>query len=106
MMPAERDTVDELLAGCAIESHQLLLDELAGAIGQQKIRNGIVPFFRALVRAAAEGRFAPSLGVAISAARQATVAAANRPDVPFVGDPVAQATGERLLRGIREKACA
>lgn len=102
---AEREVIAQMLAGCPVDIHQQLLDELAGAIRHQKIRS-IVLYARALVRAAAEGRFTPSLGVGVTAARQAAATSANRPAVPFVADPAAQAAGERLLRRIREKASA
>lgn len=97
----ERDAVAQLLTTCPKESHQPLLDELAGAIEHRKIRNGITPYARALVRAVAEGRFSPSLGVAVAASRQAAKNAANLPSAPFVADAAAQAAGERLLARVR-----
>lgn len=103
MLDAEREAIAQMLAGCSVDIQQQLVDELAGAIQSNGVRS-IVPYARALVRAAAEGRFAPSLGVAIAAARQATATAANLPTAPFVVDKAAQATGERLLQKIREKA--
>lgn len=103
---AEREVIAQMLAGCPVDIHQQLLDELAGAIRHQKIRS-IVLYARALVRAAAEGRFTPGFGVGIAAARQIPATVANLPIAPFVADPAAQAAGERLLQKIiREKASA
>ena len=103
---AERATLEALLGEVPAESRQILLDEIAGAIAHQKIKVGLIPFSRGLARALQAGRFVPSLGVSVAAARQATATAANLPTVPFVADPAAQAAGEQMLRRIREKACA
>ncbi|MDO8263616.1 MAG: helix-turn-helix domain-containing protein [Gallionella sp.] len=104
---AERDAVAQLLDSCPAEFRQPVLDEMAGAIRHQKIRNGVVPYARALARAAAEGRFSPSrLGVVVMAARQAVATVTAAHAVPFVADPAAQETGARILacvRATREK---
>lgn len=102
----ERAALDDLLAGCTADLRQPILDELAGAQRQNRLRVGVVPFCRALVLAAADGRFSSSLGVAVAAARarQATEKAAAA-SAPFVPDAEAQAVGERLVEKIRAR-CA
>lgn len=72
MSEKERDSVGQLISGCPLEFRQPLLDELAGAISHQKIRDGITPYFRALTLAAKNRTFSPNLGVSIQATRQAT----------------------------------
>lgn len=104
--PAERAALEGLLAAVPAELQQPLLDEVAGAIAFHKIKIGPIPFARGLAQAVSEGRFTPSLGVGVTAARQAAATAANLPTAPFMADPAAQAAGERLLRRIREKSCA
>lgn len=103
---AERAALEALLGEVPAESRQTLLDEIAGAIAHQKIKVGLIPFANGLARAVQAGRFIPSLGVDVAAARQAAATAANRPTAPFVADPAAQAAGEQILRRCREKACA
>lgn len=102
----ERAALDDLLAGCTADLRQPILDELAGAQRQNRLRVGVVPFCRALVLRAAENRFSSSLGVAVAAARarQATEKAAAA-SAPFVPDEAAQAVGERIVEKIRAR-CA
>lgn len=102
----ERTALEGLLVTVPPESQQPLLDEVAAAIALCRIKVTPIAFARGLVQAASEGRFTPSLGVSVTAARQATATAANLPTAPFVVDRAAQATGERLLQKIREKANA
>lgn len=69
--PIELKLLGELVAVCPAGQRQALLDEVEGARQKGSLRAGIVPFARALVKAEAQGLFSPSLGVAVSAAREA-----------------------------------
>lgn len=97
---AERTALDALLAEVPAESQQTLLDEIAGAIAHQKIKVGLIPFARSLVKAIHGGRFSPSLGVAVASSRQVAAEASRRIE-PFRPDAAAQAVGARLLARVR-----
>lgn len=79
----ERSVLADLLAGCASNSRQAVLDELEGYIRAGRITTGIVPLARFLVKAVGDGKFVPNYGVAVTGDRAvrfqhaATVAAAS-----------------------------
>lgn len=79
----ERSVLADLLAGCASDSRQAVLDELEGYIRAGRITAGIVPLARSLVKAVGDGKFVPNHGVAVTGDRAvrlqhaATVAAAS-----------------------------
>lgn len=100
----ERTAVEGLLTGIPPENHQSILDELAGAIAHRKIRYGVTPYVRSLVRAVQCGTFSPSLGVSIQAARQANEQqAAILKHATDIGpmDPAVLAAGSKFINRIR-----
>ncbi|MGP8437818.1 hypothetical protein ACT2FY_39005 [Paraburkholderia fungorum] len=66
----ERDGLIAALRKCDAHVHQDLLDEIAGVQAAKGFRMGMVPFAHALVRAADEGRFVLTAGVAIRKVRE------------------------------------
>jgi hypothetical protein len=103
-LPAsERDSVERLIIGCPIEHRQPLLDELAGAISHQKIREGATPYLMGLIRAVKNQSFFPSQGVSIQAARQAAErqTAMRLASKVYEFDSSAMASGVQVLNKIR-----
>ena len=66
----EIEVVLKLLKQVPVSKHQVLLDELQGAISTNSIRKGKIPLFKSLVKAVKLGSFAPSLGLAITVSRR------------------------------------
>lgn len=99
---SERSAVDKLLDSCPEYLHQQLLDELAGAMHRKKIKSGLIPYMRALMRAANQGSFYPSLGLDVQASREAA-SSIKQPKDTFVPDAKAQASGEKLIAAVRQR---
>jgi hypothetical protein len=81
-LPEEKAAAVKKLAGCRQEFHQQILDEIEGAIRQNTLKRGIVPFCTYLVEAAKIGQFEPRAGIEVLALREkeraATAAADQR----------------------------
>lgn len=73
-LPAERTALLKLLSDCPADSRQAVLDEVEGARVKKTLRTGIIPFARCLILATHTGDFSPSLGVAVLANRQSSIA--------------------------------
>lgn len=73
-LPAERTALLKLLSDCPADSRQAVLDEVEGARVKKTLRTGIIPFARHLILATHTGDFSPSLGVAVLANRQSSIA--------------------------------
>jgi hypothetical protein len=100
--PMELEAISQLIAESPQQIQQQLLDELAGAIQKNTLKRGPIPFMRALVGAARDGKFSPNLAVAVAAARQSTQQCLQDSDA-FVCDPIAQEKGKAMLETARKQ---
>ena len=67
LLPQERDAAQRLLSHLAGQ-HQVLLDELAGRLQTERVRNPLA-YLRGLIQRAAAGQFVPELAPRIAAER-------------------------------------
>lgn len=71
LQQAEHQALRRLILKCPASIRQEVLDEVEGAICKNRIRVGVVPFTRHLVKVAQAGEFTMSLGVDVQCSRQA-----------------------------------
>ena len=100
-----RRILAQIVAACTLADAQAILDEISGALAKGTCKNPIT-LAMSLVKALAQGKFYPSLGLAVAQNRArskelASVAAATRK--PESLDPLVCRNGQKILDTIRTR---